>query len=195
MPFQAVANCASVVLSHHLFDGRVTQNVFHLELTVPLTQALTDTWAGEFASDLADISAYQFNADNYTGIVATDLRTLGAPQFSSTNGFPVAGGSGSDPLPDQNALLISWKTGFRGPEGRGRTYIDGLVEAAITSGFADPGLVTAASEMADDITSNGNFVAVVASRVLNKIPRAVGVTHVITGHVVQTRIATQRRRR
>ena len=84
---------------------------------------------------------------------------------------------------------------FRGPAGRGRTYIDGLTEAAITSGFADAGLQTAASEMADDITTNGNLTAVICSRFKDKVARAVGVTHPITGHVVEPRIATQRRRR
>jgi len=195
MPFQAVADCASVVVFHALFDGRITENVFHVELTVPLTQALTDTWAGEFASDLDDIKAYQFVANSYTHIVATDLRTEGAPQFTSANGFPITGTSGADPLPDQNALLVKWTSAFRGPAGRGRTYFDGFTEAAITSGFADAGLVTAASEMADDITTNGNLTAVIASRFKDKVKRAVGTTHAITGHVVEPRIATQRRRR
>ena len=194
MAFQPCTDTASAVLHMTAFDGKQFDTVFHFNLTGTLTQAIADTVAAELASDVDDIKAYIFSGNSWTGVTVTDLRTEGAPEFFSASGFPVTGTSGADPLPNQIAACIKWLTSFRGKSGRGRSFIGGWTEDAVTSGVMAAGLKTALEEFGDDIVSNGSATFVVLSRFHDKAARANGINHAITGRSVDPMFRTQRRR-
>lgn len=197
MPFQPCPNTIEVNLQQLTWKNETIENIFHVYLAnaTALSQGNTDTLSAAIAGSIDDIKAYIFSGNSFERIIATDIRTEGAAQYVSTSGFPVAGTSGADPLPGQNALLVSWFTGFRGKSGRGRSYFGGLTEAAITSGVATPGLVTAAEEMADDLINDLNMPLGVLSRFKDGSERAEGVIELVQARKVATQIATQRRRR
>jgi len=194
MPFQPVTDGAQVVVHGSMWDGTVTANVFGVKQTTTLTQAVADAWSDVFGICYDAIKGYIFSGNTFTGVTVTDLRTEGAPQFTSDHGlFPVTGTSGADPLPGQNAALITWLTGTRGKSFRGRTYIPGLTEASITSGVLTAGFVTALQTFENDVITNANVGVI--SRYHDSALRNSGIVTVITGAQHHDHVATQRRRR
>jgi hypothetical protein len=194
MTFQPCPQTASAVLHMTAFDGKIFESVFHFRINFPLTQAVADVVAQEIADEVTDIKGYIFSSNQWTHVTCTDLRTEGAPQLDSAVGFPVIGTSGADPLPNQNSLLMTWLTAFRGKSGRGRTYFGGFTEDAVTSGLVAPGLQTAANEMGDDFVTNPNVFFGVLSRYHDGAQRATGVLNDLTGRRLDPFFRTQRRR-
>jgi hypothetical protein len=195
MAFQPCINTGSAVARMTTWDNQTVENVYHFRLTEDLDQTLADVIAGGIISNMTEINAYVFSGNTWEDVTVTDLRTEGAPSFISTDTgtWPLAGGSGTDPLPGANAAIISWTTALRGRSYRGRTYFGGLTEGAVTSGTVTAGLLTAMDDFIDSVVTLGDLG--ILSRVHNKVPRDSGVLHIITGGSAKAEFATQRRRR
>lgn len=193
MPFQPATDTGQAVVTMNTWDNQVVENVWHFDLTVPMTQTVVDAVGDVLADFYNSITGYIFNANTFLVPVMTDIRTETGAQLTYLGGsFPTAGLSGSDPLPGQNAGLVSWGTDFRGASYRGRTYVGGLVESAITSGLMTPATHAALVDAAAYIVASGGFT--VLSRQHNLAPRAAAVGKPITSATVHTHMATQRRR-
>lgn len=192
MAFQPVPEACSVVVHMSTWDGREVENVFGVHNTATLTQSLTNSYSTVFKNIFDHLKAYVFSSNAWEGITMTDLRTEGAPAFESATSWPVTGTSGADPLPGQNAALMSWRTALRGRSYRGRTYIGGLTESAVTSGAITPGLSTAMQSFISDVVSNGTIGVI--SRYHDGALRDEGQWHQITSGVDDVWMRTQRRR-
>lgn len=72
--------------------------------------------------------------------------------------FPVgaAGGNATDDaLPPQCALTVTWRTGLKGKENRGRSYLTGFAEDSQTTGYWIPEIQTwAQTEFADQLIAS-----------------------------------------
>jgi len=174
------------------WDNKDVVNVWHYNLgSTTLDSTVADAITADLTTFYNRIKAYVFSGNSYAKCVITDLRTEGGPQFIVLSGLPDDGTSGADPLPGQNAALITWTTAFRGKEGRGRTYLGGFTESAITSGVLTSGLVSAFETGIDDILGHPFTVL---SRVKDNVLRDEGVHHNITDGTIHTHMATQRNR-
>jgi hypothetical protein len=193
MPFQPVTNAGQAAVTMTTWDNQEVVNVFGFSLTVTLTQTVTDSIAGALSPLYDALVPYMFNANHIAQPVVTDLRTEGGPQFTSANvNWPKSGTSGADPLPGQNAALVTWKTATRGKSFRGRSYFGGLTENAITSGVLATGLEGALLTAATTFTGLATFGVI--SRQHNGALRTNGILTLFNQAVVHSHIATQRRR-
>lgn len=98
---------------------------------------------------------------------------------------------GGDPLPLQNAAVITWRTGIAGRSYRGRTYMPGLTEGHQSMGILDSTIMTALGNyggiyLSSNVFTN-DYVLGVYSRKLSHIQNVVSFT-------VQPYVKTQRRR-
>ncbi len=144
-----IPNCVEVVLAWTLPDGKKATNVLHADNTAGNTvdDALCDI---VFNGVLADArwTAYALRLVTVTKFDAVKMRDLDSalqPLVEST-GASAPGTGGSDPLPDEVALVVSLKTTIAGRTGRGRTYLGGLsVSNVDASGHAIAGVQTDAA--------------------------------------------------
>jgi hypothetical protein len=59
-----------------------------------------------------------------------------------------------DAMPPNDALCVTWRSAFRGPSGRGRTYLTGFAEGAANGGYWEAGTQTYADLIAGVILNN-----------------------------------------
>ena len=206
MPLPLTPNTVRVVISGLLPQGRPWINGWWASLSnaTALTQAGADTYAAALVDAYTDLQPAQHTAFSVQQVVTTDTRTAGGPQFTSLTGMPFSGTNANAPLPEQVCALISWKTAFRGKEGRGRTFLPGFTQDASAGGGPTAAVLTILNEFRDDIVANnvfaveslfqGTAVATAGSRRKKPVQRLAGVQHLITGGAVSPLWASQRRR-
>jgi hypothetical protein len=81
-----------------------------------------------------------------------------------------------DAMPPNDALCVTWRSSFKGPSGRGRTYLTGFAEGAANGGY----WLSATQDYAQGVaiamlarwgeTGTGNFRFVVLHRVAGGVP-------------------------
>lgn len=139
-----------------------------------------------------------------TSIYAQDiLDILPGTRATYTNTFtPVAGGdTGTDLLPGQNTLVVTWRTGSKGRSYRGRTFLPFFLEGsqaggAFLSGYtnAAAGWALALKNMYGSGGTDGDWRLVIISRYHNKVKRVTPVATQVTDYAVRNTVYSQRRR-
>lgn len=198
-PLPVVTDAAQITLHGVGPSGLQWENVFGFIVNdTTLTQAIADVLSGQIADayGLLELSD-TFQAESIT---LTDLREADGVQFESTEGWPVAGGVASQPLPLQTAGLISWGTSHRGKSFRGRTYICGFAETGSDGAHMATGAHTSLADFADALIAMSTPLGII-SRYSGvdpdthlPIPRDPGIISEVTSRVVHDLWATQRRR-
>jgi len=149
-----------------------------------------------------DLIPYMSNSVSLDKITVTDLTTLSGPQFITASAL--VGALSDNPIPNQVAGVVTWRTDTRGRSFRGRTYLGGFTEAHSVGGAPDGTLRSAMADWASDL--NGGFAGLphtqtVVSRyhqavagVPPTIPRVTNLSTAITAWSVDLAWKTQRRR-
>lgn len=198
MPFIPFNGCVRASLLY-LCDGQILANTLHFTITPPIT-------AGQM-SNLATALHTWYTASlkpNLTGTVALtginiiDLTTQNSPGFFLPI-TPIEPGSGAGlTLPANVSWVATLRTGQRGRAYRGRFYtptvaggfqtgVNAITAAAVAAIQAALGQLLTPANVA-------NFTWAVASRFLNKLPRATGITTPITSIAGDLTLDSQRRR-
>jgi hypothetical protein len=179
-------------------NGEVVVNVYHVTSDVPIVSIdlinvatiLRDWWA----NNMLEAISSDMGLDRVT---VTDVSQENGEQYilDVTPSIP-----GISPLPsnaNQVALVMSWRTAQTGRSYRGRSYIAGLPDAAITdnnvTGILAAYVTDAGVQLIDDMFLAG-YHLVVASYYSNGTPRVIAAATEIDTVLVNTRIDTQRRR-
>ena len=172
-------------------DGSVLDGTIAADLLAVITGAWTD--------NLIPLMSNSVTLDRVT---ITDLDVLNGPQFIYTPGL--VGALSDNPIPNQVAAVVTWRTQLRGKSFRGRTYLGGFTEAHSVGGAPDATLFSAVSDWASDMF--GGFDAlthpmlVVSRYTLNptppppSIPRGTNIRTIVIGSNVDIAWKTQRRR-
>jgi len=196
MAFIPVQDCLAV----RIFTGGTTtlwSNTLYYarpNYTFPEQQTLTeevfDTWATGITASLD--AQYQ---TRYA--ISTDLRSEFAPTYAYSPA-PVAGTDVGEELPIQDAMVVTLRTIFRGRGGRGRLYIAGFNESALSSGMFAANDINNVMAMllAVQVAANAaGFLWVIAHRYENGVPLALGEPRTVTSALVRSSIPGVQRRR
>lgn len=193
--FQPTDGIIQAIVRQTTWDNQVTENVFNINFGgAALDQSDADSVADGLHGAYEELAGFIFSGNTFSECIVNDIRTEDGPGFLG-DWTPIDGTNGSDPLPGQNAAIVSWKTGRRGASYRGRTFLGGMTEAQVTSGVLAAAYVTAIEAFADLIVAPGGHDFVVLSRVQNGDVLAEAIGTSITGYTIPTHFGTQRRRR
>lgn len=103
-----------------------------------------------------------------------------------------------DPLPSQNTIAMSLRTGFTGRTRRGRLYHVGLTEGMVAGDYVAPSSVAGLIAVYDALRtalSAADFIWVVASYQLNGAPRSSALLTPITSVIVTDSVIDSQDRR
>lgn len=158
-------------------------------------QALADETAGAMPTELPDGWTADMSA---TLATVYDLTAIDAGVFTSTDDFPVDGTVATDSVPNNCAMVHTFRTTTRGRSGRGRVYMPGLHDGQVVDGLITGG--TAAGRLGqfviwmDALELATGFTQVVASRRQDGMDLALGITYPITEYTTTSVVRSQRRR-
>jgi hypothetical protein len=132
-------------------------------------------------------------------VYLTDLSSQTAPTVTVVPGTNVTGGGTAAPLPNNVALCVSFRTEGRGRSARGRNYISGHGENAVSgntfTSTISNSIRDAYEELLDATTYTGSWTWVVLSRFEDGQPRLAGLVQPVTAVVLtDTTVDSQRRR-
>lgn len=200
MAFVPAANVAQVNLRMTLAGQQMENTLYFRPSTTPLTvgdmEALGDILLGWWASDLAP---YVVDDLELREVYVTDLTTNTSPTVTRLPvAPPLVGGDADPPLPNNCALVVSFRTEKRGRSFRGRNYVAGIGEGRVLANRVDnptsAGIRDAYAQLLVPQTLPG-FEWVVVSRFENKQPRvSAEVTKINSVVLVDDFIDSQRRR-
>jgi hypothetical protein len=135
----------------------------------------------------------------YRECMAADLTTADGLLTVDDTGAGLVGGNFSDASSNQAAFCVRFSTGRRGRSYRGRNYIPGIPEDAVSGGRISTALANLLTTSYDVL--NGYDVLfgaqwVVVSRIADGVPRAYGIsTQVVSASYSTLALASQRGRR
>jgi len=181
-----------------LVAGQIVAVTLSVEKASAVTVADLDT-VNDMAVDWwnTDSKALQTATSTLTRTTSTDLTTSSSPVADNPI-TPIAGTAAGNPLPNNAALVVSFKTANRGRSYRGRMYWPGIPQSqqlnpvTVQSAYAI-GLATSVAAFLDDLDTAG-YTPVVVSRQEDNVVRTTGVTTPITTLEVEQFIDSQRRR-
>lgn len=182
-----------------VMDGQTLNNTLHVDSPESWTALRLQEFANVLTSWLT-VDLLPFVADDYQvrEIVVDSLAGINAPQFVATAGLPASGAQTSPALPNNVALCVSGKTGFRGRSGRGRWFLAGLTEAVVTGSRVDgsfrTNIVGAFEELRLALIA-ANMRPVVYSTISQGEARPVGVSFPITSFAIVDDVVDSQRRR
>jgi hypothetical protein len=182
MPFIPVPNVAMVELLYTQDDQKM-ENTLYFENENPWSAIGLTTLAEEIiAWWTTNIRPNVSNTVTFRGVKATSLESETAPAVEVPSGL--AGGGTSPAMPNNVTAAIKFLTALRGRSFRGRNYIVGLMDEAVSQN--DLSTITAGNysngylELLDtSVITNGIWVVV--SRFTNGDPRTTGVSEPVTG--------------
>jgi hypothetical protein len=132
-------------------------------------------------------------------VYLTDLSTQTSPTVTVVPGTTVAGASSADSVPNNVTLCVSFRTAGRGRSARGRNYISGFSEGAVTGNTFDPSIAedirAGYEELLDATTYTGDWGWVVYSRFENGVPRDEGQALPVDAVVLTDLVVDSQRRR
>ena len=134
----------------------------------------------------------------FLGTKVTDLTSIAAPAFEVPVSGTVVGDDTGDPIAQQVALCLSLLTDARGRSYRGRNYVGGFTESAMTGGMwggTHATNVRGAYELITVVADTNDMVWSVLSRYHLGVPRSAGVATPITNIRANLIPAIQRKRR
>jgi hypothetical protein len=115
------------------------------------------------------------------------------PPLEHTPSPAIVGTQTANPLPNDVALVVSWKTALAGKSYRGRTYIGGLTQNALgTASDGSCALIAASGTTID--TAVGSLAPLTGENKLVVYSPTLGEANVVIGATRGNRFDTQRRR-
>ena len=187
-------------------DGETIENIIYFNKagawTVPDMEAL----AGDVVNFWNILLGPNLSASiSLVEVFLTDLTTPTGAAVSYTTGLPVAGGVADEPMSNNVAPCISFRTALRGRSFRGRNYIGGIPIGLVSNSRMTGPWMTAvvAAYMGLLTVASGNACEwVVVSRFSgvdpltgNPIPRAVGIsTPILSASFTDNVVDSQRKR-
>lgn len=199
MAFVPVADTYQVELRMSYLDQQV-ENTLYFQAK---PDAATPTLAA-LANEVllwwnASIRPYLSSQVTLREIYVTDLSSVDGEAYTFTPPTPLpVGGDTAAALPGNVSLAVSFRTAKRGRSFRGRNFIVGLVEPAVTGNNVSADFANGMSDGYNDLLSGSlsdDWSWGVVSRYTNNLPRAAGVfTPVTSAIVVDTVVDSQRRR-
>lgn len=197
MSFIPIPHGIEVVLHFTLAGQEV---VLTIGVGVPGTVVTGDLFAASHAvSDwwYANLRPLQSNNLALQNVTATDLTTDSGPIITNTEQAGALGSVVNQSVPNNVAVVASFRSLLRGRSYRGRNYVPGIS----TTLQASPTAVTTAAAIAINTAYgllNGYFVDpmfhAILSRFHNKAPRAVGVVTPVEAYITNANFDSQRRR-
>jgi len=181
-------------------DGQIVENTLWFQASASfdtgdmgtLGLAVLSWWETEIAPGVADDLTV-------SGLNITDMRTQTGPGLFLLPSAPLAGEGTSPPLPNSNALCISFRTAARGRSARGRNYICGLQESQVTKSRVDAGVPDffqdAYAAMIGAGTLSPGWQWCVVSRISGGEARATALVRPVTAAVVVDSVIDSQRRR
>ena len=183
-----------------LNQGQRCENVLYFQgsagvnpsLADNLGEALANWWEANFAPTTS-------NQMSLTEVYMTDLTSNDSFTVSYTAGLPIVGESAIEPLPNNCAHCVSFRTAGRGRSARGRNYVMGMTENDCAGSIISTSVVNAHVTAYSFLPGAGGFVPglqwVIVSRFLNKAPRTTALVRPVTSVLsVDNVIDSQRRR-
>lgn len=195
MPFIPIANTAEIrIKGHDITTLQPVENVLHCVLATAdqtaanvanIALAIKTAVAGQLGAFSGDL---QFDS-----VTCRGLSSVTAPEsvVSFSPGTTGSAGAVKDPTASG---LVKLFTALRGRSYRGRVYWGGLSDLAITAGTyaLTSGQVTAYTNLMSAISSA--LVALTPASELAVASRKHGTSEIVTAFLVESLIATQRRR-
>lgn len=198
MAFIPVPNAAQVVVQQSLF-GEDVNNVMHfarsggwpLASLGALATLVATTWTAEVMPVLS-------SELTLVGVSARDLSVADGQQALQPVSPAVEGGIDQQSLPGNVAFVVTHRTAFIGRSRRGRNYIGGLPEGAVTQNSllttTGDALAAAFNTLRATCAAQGFFFCIV-SRYANNLPRVEGITTAVdVSEVRDYRVDSQRGR-
>lgn len=184
------------------FDGKPSVNVhFVLQRSPasPIPTAVLTAAAGAFNNAWSAQWDTRAHEDwSLDAISATDWSLPDGEEVAHENGLPLLGlGAVGDACPASVALVVSHRTGRIGRSRRGRNYIPGLAQAEVDGNDSSEGIVTDLAAMyanAEAGLAAQNLDLVVYSLYSGGVARTTPVATLVTSHIINSAIDTQRRR-
>jgi hypothetical protein len=198
MPFVAVPSTIKVELFQRL-HGQNIENVlwfrnfsgWDAESAAGFLADLVEWWGSEIAP---------FVTDDLTlvGTKATDMseETGFAVEYQPT--APVPGLLAGESVPANCALVISFRSPFRGRSSRGRNYVAGIAEGDVVNSAVINGIGESLRQGYGQLQTVAAAVGaqhVVASLFFQGAPRPVGATFPVTAYVLTDTVIDSQRRR
>lgn len=214
MPFIPVAYTWKIAVTGFM-AGKPWVNVYHLFTSLGLTQAYADMVENEIegAYSVSGLLAYESTLWSATNVQVTDLTSSSSPQFNSVID-DVVGTDNGEVLPTQVNGMLDWRTAARGRSFRGRTFLNGFTEAGSAGASPTAGCLAAMQAFGNAMINNFTasfaagsgleIVSLYSGKMANPnaggnrrtvpMPRAAGVTSLITTVSAEEVWKTQRRR-
>jgi len=197
MAFIPALNTLRVTLEYTL-NGQLVVNVFYLKKSTPIaTIDITNAVASIKSWFTTYLKPHLGNSLSLVRVVARDMTVENGAVVESAVVPAIVGSLAEEPLSNNVALVVSFKTGLVGRSLRGRVYMPGLTENQLTGNDvttgAATGLVTGWSNLNSFVGAQG-FALQVASFRNNGAPRVSALLTPVTNYNVTTRVDTQRRR-
>jgi hypothetical protein len=147
----------------------------------------------------AEVRPYLSNQLTLREIYVTDLSAVDASAYTFTPPTPLpVGGDTAAALPGNISLAVSFRTAKRGRSFRGRNFIVGLVEPAVTGNNVSNDFANGMQDAYGALLSGSiaaDWTWGVVSRYTNKLPRATGIFTPITAAIVTDTVVDSQRRR
>jgi hypothetical protein len=187
MAFIPLPECWRVSLAFDSLGGNSAANVIYVHDTLAVmsearAEELANVIDGWVTTGWGPQSSNQWTCRTITVSDASDNEGV---SFELTT--PTAGGLTSSPLPAQDTIAMSLRTGAMGRSNRGRLYHVGLVEDSINDGVLAPSPATALQNLYLSLISTlvaDDFEWVVASFQTNGAPRVTGTFRAITNVII-----------
>lgn len=187
MAFIPLPDCWRVSLEFDSLGGNRAANVFYVRDTLGVmdvgrAETLANVIDGWVTTSWAAQASNQWTCRTITVADASDNEGV---SFELTT--PTAGTLTSSPLPAQDTITMSLRTGAMGRSNRGRLYHVGLVEDSITDGVLAPSPATALTNVYEALRTVlllDDYEWVVASFQTNGAPRVTGVARAISTIII-----------
>lgn len=198
MAFVPVPNGFLARVRYTLFDQLIENTLWFItadppsEVLTPIASTVLDAWGDNvmplLSQDLTLREVYVTDESEQNGGSATATFGTG----------PLAGGVSNSGLPGNVALCVSFRTAQRGRSFRGRIYLPGLYETAVTGNQIGSTIATSlvnAVETAVAAVEALGAIHAVVSRYANGAPRTTAVaTPVVAYLATDLTVDSQRRR-
>jgi hypothetical protein len=198
MPFVPFERTAQVNV-RYTYQGQQVENTLYFDRLEGWDTAALEALADSLTSSLNTlVMPFMPTSLTLRELYLIDLSADDAEGVTYTAGLPQAGLIAGDAMPSNVTITASFRTNGRGRSARGRNFLLGIMEDQVSNNLVSLTFTDIWSEFFDVLLGLGaseGFVWVVASRIADGEPRALGQTRPITAYTfVDQTVDSQRRR-
>lgn len=189
-PLPVISNVKRITINFTTYGGVTPACVHHVR-----GDAADEAQLGE---DLWDAFPEGLFGPMHAGFEPNSISILPLDGSSATYEAVRPGGVGTDLCLSNNNILpavacvVSFATGTRGPQGRGRQYVGPITETSVTDGLMEPTVISALQTAWQTYATN--LQAITAPLALQVASYTHEEARTVTSIVVKRPVATQRRR-